>query len=87
MVERGDRATAPNPDEAGAEAGSLPGSWCLGKENAGASKDFFFYLKLCQEKLHLLAKIHLAKQLERQGISPAQVAAMVRAHSAALRRQ
>jgi hypothetical protein len=49
-------------------ARSLLGSWrlelCLGKEKAGASKDLREFFKLCQLGLHLLSKIHLAKQLE-----------------------
>ncbi len=51
-------------------AGSLLGSWqlelCLGTENSGASKNKIKSFKLCQQKFHLLAKFHLAKQLEHQ---------------------
>jgi hypothetical protein len=65
-----------DPDERALSrsTGSVLSSWrlelCLGKENAGASKDFFFF-KLSQQKFYLLAKIHLAKQLEHQKLPQA----------------
>jgi hypothetical protein len=51
---------------AGSSLGSCWLELCMGKENTGASKDLTKNLKWCQQKFHLLAKIHLGIQLDHQ---------------------
>jgi hypothetical protein len=72
-VERGNHATGPDPDEAGAEEISRELARQLAtrivleqgkkQEHPKISENL---LKLCHQEFHLLSKIHLEKQLEHQ---------------------
>ncbi len=67
--ERGDHSTMPDPDEASAEEirRELAGQLAIGHRKHKSIQRFFKnFLKWHQQKFHLLAKIHLAKQLEHQ---------------------